>query len=489
MTSFARLLPSLAVIAALTGCSEAVDPADVEANRPAKNVILFLGDGMGMSTVTAARIFDGQSRGGSGEENVLPFEEFPNTAFIKTYNTNQQVPDSAGTATAIHTGVKTRAGMINVGPDARRRDCDAARTERLTPMGELVRIKGKALGIVTTTRITHATPATVYASSPERDYESDEFMEPEVEAAGCVDIARQLLKFATDYDLHIALGGGLREFRGTALGGKRRDRYADLITDWADASNDHVFVDKAVALGSLDPSKQVIGLFSSSHLDYIANREPGTTQPTLPQMTAAAIDHLEAQDQGYYLLVEGGRIDHGHHDGYPGWAMLEAQAFAQSVQVALDKVNLDDTMIIVTADHSHVMTIAGYPTRGNPILGHVVPNDVNGEPKDGPKLAADGQPYTTLGYVNGPFAVGDGPRPEPETGINAKAQALYRLDWDDLDGSVYPSESHGGEDVPLYAIGNGSGCFYGTMEQNRIFNVIEAAFGWEKPVCQRPDGP
>ena len=92
----------------------------------ARNVILFIGDGMGVTTVTAARIFDGQSKGMSGEENVLPFETFPNVALIKTYTANQMVADSAGSASAMNTGVKTRAGVIGIGPQAYRGRCEDA---------------------------------------------------------------------------------------------------------------------------------------------------------------------------------------------------------------------------------------------------------------------------------------------------------------------------------------------------------------------------
>ena len=82
--------------------------------RMAKNIILFVGDGMGVSTVTAARIFEGQRRGLAGEDNELFFESAPYTALSKTYNTNQQTPDSAGTMTAMVTGIKTKAGIIGV---------------------------------------------------------------------------------------------------------------------------------------------------------------------------------------------------------------------------------------------------------------------------------------------------------------------------------------------------------------------------------------
>ena len=165
----AAIFSTLAV-ALLAGCSESTPqgaPATTGEDTAARKVILFIGDGMGVATVTAARIFDGQSLGLQGEEHSLAFETFPNVALVKTYETNQQTADSAGTATAMMTGFKTRAGVINVGPEANRRDCEAALQHSLEPLSVMARRRGMAVGVVTTTRITHATPATVYARTPE----------------------------------------------------------------------------------------------------------------------------------------------------------------------------------------------------------------------------------------------------------------------------------------------------------------------------------
>jgi alkaline phosphatase len=195
-------------------------------------------------------------------------------------------------------------------------------------------------------------------------------------------------------------------------------------------------------------------------------------------MTAAAIDRLAGED-GFFLMVEGGRIDHGHHDGKAGYALLETVEFARAVEVALAKVDLDETLILVTADHSHVLTIGGYPVRGNPILGLVVENDGRGETRGEPSLAADGQPYTTLGYANGPGAAENGARPAPETGVGGVYQALIPRVDADLDGSIDTDESHAGEDVALYATGAGSDAVSGVIEQNLVFDIMMKAFGWE----------
>ncbi len=213
-------------------------------------------------------------------------------------------------------------------------------------------------------------------------------------------------------------------------------------------------------------------------MSYVARRKPNTTQPMLAELTAAAIDHLAGSPDGYFLMVEGGRIDHGHHIGKPGYALVETQAFARAVETALARVDLDDTLILVTADHSHAFTLAGYPTRGNPILGLVVENDRRGEPNPSPSVDADGVPYTSVGYANGPGAVRQVPRPEPETGVDSVAQALVAVVHTPIDGSTDNGETHGGEDVALYAIGPGSDAVRGVIEQNRIFDIMRAAYGW-----------
>ncbi|MEO0997267.1 MAG: alkaline phosphatase, partial [Pseudomonadota bacterium] len=317
---------------------------EVSANTgKARNVILFVGDGMGVATVTAARIFDGQSRGEPGEENVLSFERLPHLALIKTYNTNQQVSDSAGTATAMLTGIKTRAGVIAVGPEPRRRDCPGARGQELTTIVDLAERRGLATGIVTTTRITHATPASAYAHSSERDFENDAYMS-DAERGLCTDIARQLLAYDEGDGLDVVFGGGYGEFVGADHGGKRRDPAANLIDGWLAGAANRRFVRRADELGALQPGQQVLGLFANSHLEYVVRRPPDTAEPTLRQMTLRALELLSARDGGYFLLVEGGRIDHGHHIGRAGFALTEAQAFAETVAAVLDRVDLDDTL-------------------------------------------------------------------------------------------------------------------------------------------------
>ena len=458
-TLFAALLLTSAAMPALA--------EDAPAEPRAKNVILFIGDGMGISTITAARIYEAQKRGETGEENRLSFETFPNVALVKTYNTNAQVPDSAGTATAMHSGLKTRIGVLGIGPDAEKGVCKDALAHPLPLLGEEVKARGLALGIVTTTRITHATPASVYSRSADRDWESDTNIPADQQGQGCKDIALQLAEARFD----VALGGGTAMFYGKQAGGRRGDAAADLPGAWA-AKNGGVVVKSAAELAAAPMDKPVLGLFHPSHMSFMAERKADSTEPTLTDMTAQAIARLEADPDGFYLMVEGGRIDHGHHAGQAGFALEEAVEFARAVQWAVDHTNPAETLIMVTADHSHVFTIAGYPKRGNDILGLVVPPKGSGEDGgDGvsPLLAADGKPYTTLGYANGPGAV-SGERPVPQTGIAARQQSLVPTGI----------ETHGGEDVALFATGPGADRARGVIEQNVIYSIIRKALGWEK---------
>lgn len=482
---FVRAGVFIGAAAALAACAHtgggAPDAAGVKTGAGrAKNVILFVGDGMGVSTVTAIRILEGQIRGGTGEENVLPWETFPHVALSKTYNTNQQVPDSAGTATAMLSGVKTRAGFIGVGPAPARGDCAGALAASLPTLMEQAEAAGLASGVVTTTRLTHATPAAAFAHVPERDWESDADMPAEAPAAGCKDIAAQLIDFPYGDGIDVAMGGGRGNFLPSEAAdpeypdrlGRRLDG-RDLAAEWLERPGARYVWNKA-QFDAVDAaaSGPLLGLFDYSHMQYELERsEDPAGEPSLAEMTAKAIELLKRNPRGFALLVEAGRIDHGHHAGRAALALHDGVAMAEAVKVADAMTDDADTLIIVTADHSHVFTIAGYPTRGNPILGKVVANDARGEPESEPARLQDGLPYTTLGYHNGPGAVRSLPRPDisdiDTQHKDYRQQALL---------PIY-SETHAGEDVPVYAKGPGAERVSGVMEQNEIYDALAGALG------------
>ncbi|MDA1074669.1 MAG: alkaline phosphatase [Proteobacteria bacterium] len=431
-------------------------------------MILFVGDGMGISTITAGRIYRGQQLGGTGEEHVLAFETFENVALVKTYNTDMQVPDSAGTMTAIVTGEKTRAGVLSVGADVERGDCEAALANPLRTLFEIAVEHGLRTGVVTTTTVTHATPAAGYAHAPDRDWEADSNVPEEAKLAGCRDIAQQLIDFNEGKGIDVVLGGGRQNFRPVSAVdpeyadqyGKRNDE-TDLIAHWQKEAPNRQFVWNLEQFNALRPDTpdQVLGLFEPSHMKFEADRaDDAGGEPSLAEMTRFAINKFANSRHGYLLVVEGGRIDHAHHFGNAYRAMTDMTALDDAVQVAKDLTDPEDTLILVTADHSHTLTIAGYPPRGNPILGTVpIPQAYAGFMK----------PYTTLTYANGP-----GYKQPPADLSEADTQAK---DYRQAAAVALPVETHAGEDVAAYAQGPNASALRGVIEQNRIFDVLYGA--------------
>ena len=468
----------------------------------AKNVILFVGDGMGISTVTAARILAGQQQGLMGEEYQLSFDKLPFSGFSKTYNVDAQTPDSAGTMTAMMTGVKTDMGVISVGADVNRGDCASMQGNKLVTALELAEIAGKSTGVVSTARITHATPAATYAHSPERNWEDISDMPASEVSAGCEDIASQLVNFESNLEarfsglnvdgLEVAMGGGRRHFlpkdatfnsadAKSAIEGDRTDN-RDLTAEWQSKypSGNYVIDQTGFDAINTETTTHLLGLFNESHMQYEADRGNDIAgEPSLSQMTNKAINILDNNDKGFFLMVESGRIDHAHHAGNAYNALNETIEFAKSVQYAVEHTDPNDTLILVTADHSHVFTIAGYPKRGNPILGKVVSVG-----QSTPSLAADDMPYTTLGYTNGRGFKDLGTQTNADAGYD-EAIVTGRVDLTNIDTTTVgfhqealvprSSETHAGEDVGIYASGPSSQLVRGTNEQSYIFHVMNNA--------------
>ncbi len=433
-----------------------------EAPKRAKNVILFVGDGMGVSTITAIRIHAGQKLGQSGEEHILAMESLPHTALSKTYNTNQQVSDSAGTATAFMTGQKTKAGVINVGPEADRNDCAGSLSAPLESFLLQAADQGYSTGVVSTARLTHATPAATYSNSPNRDWESLSDLPENARSEGCTPIAAQMEAALSSGRLDIAMGGGKGKFESGVeerVGG--------------------TFVGDKNSLSQVNTQTQLplLGLFSNSHMEFVRAKDETNLEPSIADMAVKAIDRLEAEGNGYFLMVEGGRIDHGHHAGRAELALDEGVALDEAIAATLSKVDLSETLIIVTADHSHVFTIAGYPSRGNPILGTVKGNDDTGHPNGENVLGTDDQPYTTLGYQNGPGAVEGIRNPDTRPGEVIVQKAAIPTGYVS-NGEQRHSETHAGEDVPVFAIGPSSDLVSGVMEQNVIYHIMREAMGF-----------
>jgi len=438
--------------------------ASLSAQTP-KNVIFFLGDGMGPATTTAARIYK------VGEAGLLTMDTLPRTARIKTFSKDAQTTDSAPSMSAYMTGVKMNNEVIAMSSDtvASKPTADFTSTctggTAVTTLLELAKAKSKAVGAVTTTRITHATPAATYAHVCHRDAEND--------------IAAQAVPGGTGYNaslmdgVDVLLGGGKKFFVPKNISGGKRPDGRDLTAEFVTAG--YTYVETRSALNALNPATttKLVGLFHMDHMDYELDRKnKALDQPSLAEMTAKAIEVLSKNANGYFLMVEGGRIDHALHGTNAKRVMEDTVAFDEAIQRALDKVDLSNTLIVVTADHDHTMVINGYARKGNPIL------DIVRDYKTGqPALDADGHTYTALVFGNGAN------RPDTRADLFSGNLNSTQVLHDDYLQEVGVrlggpgSETHGGGDVKLLATGPGSEAFPGTLENIQVFNLVKSALG------------
>lgn len=443
----------------------------------ARNVILFVGDGMGVGTNYAIRLKAGQAAGGLGDDHSLPYDAFPYSSLIKTYSTNGQTPDSAPTASAMNTGVKTKNDLINISDAVAVSDCAARGGNELTTFAQLMSDAGKSVGIVSTARITHATPAAVFAHSVNRDWEDDAEV-PE----GCdqPDIAAQLVEDMSSGVVDVAFGGGRRHFLPEAVtdeegsAGTRADG-RNLVEEITATGGQYAWNSETFSQLPAESNGPVLGLFEPSHMQYEADR---TDEPSIAEMTTAAIERLSSDEDGYYLMVEGGRIDHANHGGNAARMMQDGVAFADAVAAAVAATDPAETLIIVTADHEHAIAFNGYCGRGSPIDGLCYEIDEAGdEHLPEPVTAADGKPVTVIGYLNGPGSVLTEQADGSYFGTRPIITDEEATDIDYLQQALVPmgSETHTGEDVAAYAQGPWAHLLGGTMEQNEIFHVMNQA--------------
>ncbi|XP_021966239.2 alkaline phosphatase isoform X2 [Folsomia candida] len=443
----------------------------------AKNLIMFIGDGMSVSTVTASRIFKGQREGLLfGEEGQLHMDTFPYVGASKTYCSDWQVADSACSSTAYFTGTKGNAMTIGVKPSVVYRDCESQMNPDHQASSILLWAQnaGMSTGVVTTTTVTHASPSGAYAHIADRNWENDlKIAESGIDPEFCDDIAEQLVFKQPGLGINVILGGGRIHWLPNTttdiegMPGKRGDG-KDLISTWLGQKWDEraVHVNGRAQLLATDLSQvdYLLGLFAPEGIEY-ADKQLEKDDPTLAEMTAAALQILSRNPNGFFLFVEGGRIDQAHHANNAYRAMAETLQFDEAIQLADNRTEDTDTLIVVSSDHSHLFTIAGDPLRGNDIL------DFSGNEDN-----EDGMPFTTLAYING-----KGYRPaEPfnETTCSRKnISSDNPLDIDYLQVSQVPrgSATHAGEDVLIFAKGPFAHLFTGVNDQSYIPHAMAFA--------------
>jgi alkaline phosphatase len=461
----------------LTGC--AATPPSTGATMQARdmdrarNVIFFLGDGMGINTLTAARIY------AVGEAGELTIDTLPESASVKTYSNDAQVTDSAASMSAYMTGVKQNNGVISMSGDTSAVQPAADSSSRctngsaVTTLLELAKARGLATGIVTTTSVTDATPAATYAHACHRKLQNQIAAMMVPGGAG--------FNTALGSGIDLVFGGGAQYFQSAANGGKRTDG-RDLLAE-LQAHGYRVAQDTA-GLNTLAPSNQpAIALFAQDDLAYDAERDPAK-QPSLAEMTRKAVSLLgqrAGKEQGFFLMVEGGLIDHALHGTRAKRALQETVAFDAALKAAIDEVQkvdpgLKHTLIVATADHDHTLLINGYSPRSGPTTADKpgVLGLVRSLPDGKVKLDKDGAPYAILGFGTGEHRL-QGNR-AAQSGLT---DAIVSADDYHQEAAIHmKSETHGGADVYLGAAGAGAELFRGTIDNTRVFTLIKEAAGW-----------
>ena len=408
-----------------------------------RSAVLFIGDGMGPAYVTVTRV----ARGGSGGR--LRMDALPYTALCRTHSSDSPVTDSAAAASAMACGQKTANGVLCEDATAVSGKRDGSKLESIAVWAKK---RGMRVGLVTTTTVTHATPAAFYARHNDRDAEGE--------------IAVQTVASGFDF----VLGGGRKFFPEDLRAGARARGWA--IVETADALR---------AVGNLD--RHVLGLFAESHLPYQpeieAARKPAAekgeaagpattdaggaagggeqdaarTAPTLPEMTRWGIDALRKGGSPFFLMVEGGRIDHAGHANWARTLVDETAAFDEAIGYAIDTLDPKTTLVLVTADHeTGGLAMNGYPDEKDGIWS------TYRDPSD-PK--AD-EPYPVVMFMTGPGTKRQ--TRQPPHGADDPRPSGIPLD----------SAAHTGVDVTLYAWGAGAEQVHGTLENTSIYSILRS---------------
>jgi alkaline phosphatase len=294
------LLPLATMVLIITGSFIPVKKVNQRSDLPV-NIIIFIGDGMGTAHIYA---------GITASDHPLNIERFPYAGFIKTYSSDNYITDSAAAGTAISSGIKTKNGMIGTSPDS---------TNAVSIM-EIAHRNGLSTGLVSTSSITHATPAS--------------FVSHNVGRGNYEDIAADFLNGTID----VFIGGGENHFR------KRKDG-ADLCAQLAGKGYDVVY---DISELKNTRSSKIAGLLAGEHMPKVSEGRAGR----LKEMTAKAIETLSRNKKGFILMVEGSMIDFGAHENNIDYVISEVIDMDEAIGAALDFALKDGkTLVIVTADH------------------------------------------------------------------------------------------------------------------------------------------
>ena len=288
------------------------------ADQPIKNVIFMIGDGTGI-----AQLYSGQLQE-VGADGYLHAQRLPITGIVKTHSEDDLITDSASGATAYSCGIKTDNGVIAQ---------DSEGNECVTLM-ELAQQAGMKTGLVATSGVTHATPASFATHIDSRNKYSE--------------IAEQMVESEVD----VILGGGLEYFIPSDSAGSNREDQLNLLSSLRDQGYS-VVLDRQAMIE--EDSDQIFGLFSPSGMPS-ENRVP-----SLAEMTNKAVESLSSNENGFFLMVEGSQIDWGGHANETPYVVREVKDFDDAIGVVLTFAQENPgTLVIITADHeTGGMTING----------------------------------------------------------------------------------------------------------------------------------
>jgi len=461
--------------------------------RRAKNVILFIGDGMSVAHRTAARIMSkGIVEGRYGGE--LAIDDMPHMALVSTSGTDSVVTDSANAMTAYTTGHKSCVNALGVYCARNKASLDHPKVETIA---ELVKRKnGMAVGVVTNTEIEDATPAGMVAHTRRR--------------ADFNDIVKMFLDAAPE----VMMGGGSPNFLPKSTNGSKRTDGEDYIAKFTAAGYRFVSTATDMKSAAAEPgAAKLLGLFNTENIDGALDRlvlKKGSVgrfpdQPELADQVRVAIELLTKSPNGFVLMVESGRIDKYTHTMDPERAIFDTIMLDEAVKVAkafAEKAN--DTLVIVVPDHAHSVAIVG--TQDDDLPGQT-PREKLGiyEKSAFPRYPrAEGSAYPSSVDVPRRIAFAFGSYPDhcengkpylddpnvPAVAGEAKGTFIANEKYCDRPGAVRitgnlpasaPQAVHAADDVVLTAMGPGAELFRGRIDNTRVFRVMATALGLAPP--------
>lgn len=461
-----------------------------------KNVILFFGDGMSLIIVVVLCIYEGQCKGGFGEENLLLWECFLVMVFSKIYNIDLQILDLVGIMIVIMIGVKIYMGVIGVSVGSCI-DCVDSLFKGLLIWLQLVDSVGLVIGVVFIVCLIYVIFVVIYVYLFECNWENDIDLIEVVKVVGCKDIVQQLLLILCyGWGLLVVLGGGCGEFIiveecdleyddkvGQCLDG------CSLVQEWQQVYLQGVYVWNSRQLVVVVNVLVIFGLFELDYMcyEYECLQDLGG-ELSLVELMVVVIRNLLKYLEGYVLMIEGVCIDYVNYSGNVYCVLIEIVVLFDVVCVVNELILVDDILIIVIVDYLYMLNFVGYLVCGNLILGKV--KDKGGEDGVGKLdyvLDGIGQLYIMLSYVNGLGYIGSSNQQlvglkcylynlssfELVNGcLNLCEVDIEYLDYMQEVLVLMKFELYGGEDVGIWVCGLGSKVIRGMLEQNVIYYMI-----------------